>query len=116
LHKGTLYIFNLNSSTNLQIQMITSVAVMQCVERGLVALDQPLSSILPEFKNPLIVTGLDEATGKPIFGSTTHAITLRQLLTHTSGMGYGFCSPLIAAWIKTQPHTSTIFGPSTYYL
>jgi methyl acetate hydrolase len=67
--------------------MITSVAEMQYVERGLVTLDQPLASILPEFKNPLIVTGLDEATGKPIVESTTHAITLRQLLTHTSGMG-----------------------------
>jgi CubicO group peptidase (beta-lactamase class C family) len=83
--------------------MITSVAVMQCVERGLVTLDQPLASILPEFKTPLIVTGLDEATGKPVVKSTTHAITLRQLLTHTSGMGYDFSSPLIEAWIKTQP-------------
>ncbi|RDW85449.1 hypothetical protein BP5796_03774 [Coleophoma crateriformis] len=94
-----------------RLQMIATVAILQCVERGLVTLDQPLSSILPEWENPEVFAGEDEVTGQPLVRPSTYDITLRQLLTHTSGMAYAFNSPLIEAWLKSRPsipHTRDI--------
>jgi methyl acetate hydrolase len=66
---------------------VTSVAAMQCVERGVLALDAPISKLLPYLSEPLILGGYD-ADGKPLYRRVTTAITLRHLLTHTSGLAY----------------------------
>lgn len=58
------------------------------MERGLLELDAPISGKLPEFSAPSILSGFDGETGKPILRKTTKPITLRQLLTHTSGFAY----------------------------
>jgi CubicO group peptidase (beta-lactamase class C family) len=68
---------------------LTAVAVMQLVEEGALRLDDEIYRYLPEFKNPQILIEVlpDSAfTGRPATGE----ITVRQLLTHTSGIGYGF--------------------------
>ena len=54
------------------------MAAMQCVEKGLVALDEEISKYLPEWKDPLILTGFDkENEGKPILERANQPITLR---------------------------------------
>lgn len=72
-----------------QTKAITSTAVMMLWEEGLFRLDDPISKYIPEFKNPQILTGFNPAdtswTGEP----AESEITIRQLLTHTSGIGYG---------------------------
>ncbi len=70
---------------------ITSVAALQLVERGLLDLDEPLGARLPALASPRVLTGFDTA-GAPITRSAMNAITLRHLLTHTSGLAYDFCS------------------------
>jgi hypothetical protein len=51
---------------------------MQCVERGLVNLDDDVSVHLPEWKDPMILTGFDENDGKkPILVKSKTPITLR---------------------------------------
>jgi methyl acetate hydrolase len=66
---------------------ITGAAVMQLIERGNLSLDQPAADIVPEIakKQVLVSIGADGAikTRPP-----KRPITLRHLLTHTSGMGY----------------------------
>lgn len=71
------HIFRIYSMTKL----VTSIAAMQCVENGLIGLDNDLSEIMPEMTNiPILYNGkLIEPKNK---------ITLRHLLTHTSGFGY----------------------------
>jgi methyl acetate hydrolase len=71
------HIFRMWSMTKL----VTSIAAMQCVENGLIGLDDDLSSIMPEMSDiPILSNGeLIEPKNK---------ITLRHLLTHTSGFGY----------------------------
>ena len=72
-----------------QTKAITSTAVMMLWEEGKFALDDPISLYIPEFENPLIFEAFNEAdssfTGRP----ATKSITIRHLLTHTSGIGYG---------------------------
>jgi CubicO group peptidase (beta-lactamase class C family) len=81
-------------------KLLTSICALQQVEKGLVDLDEDISRILPELKEPQIITA--DATHEDGFVLTpaTNRVTLRQLLTHTSGVGYGFMSPLITSWRK----------------
>lgn len=68
---------------------IVSVAALQLVEQGKLTLDGPLDTLLPELANPQVIDGFDE-DGNVLLRPAKRAITLRHLLTHTSGFGYEF--------------------------
>lgn len=70
---------------------ITSAAAMQLVERGKLDLDSPASKWLPELGQAQVLEGFD-AAGEPKTRAPKQAVTLRHLLTHTSGFGYEFLS------------------------
>lgn len=65
---------------------ITTLAVMMLYEEGYFTLDDPISKYLPEFKNPKVL--VKPASGKPYTIPATREITIRNLLTHTSGLTY----------------------------
>ena len=69
---------------------IASVAALQLVERGLIGLDDPLNTLMPEMASIPILTA--EGT---LYASEA-PITLRHLLTHTAGFGYEFTSGRLA--------------------
>lgn len=79
-------IFDIASMT----KAITTVAILQLVEQGLLTLDEPLDRLMPE----LAALPILDAEGKT--HPAENVITLRQLLTHTSGLGYWFSSKVIA--------------------
>src|SRR5229473_312050 len=66
---------------------ITSAAAMQLVERGKLALDQPIAGLLPELATPQVLEGVD-ADGEPKLRPARRPITLRHLITHTAGFVY----------------------------
>jgi methyl acetate hydrolase len=66
---------------------ITSVAVMQLVEQGKVKLDSPVGDYLPQMKEAEVLEGFD-ADNNPILRPAKTAVTVHQLLTHTSGFVY----------------------------
>ena len=66
---------------------ITSVAALQCVERGLLHLDAPAKNVCPELGKVGVLTGFD-ANGQPTTRPPKRDITLRQLLTHSAGFSY----------------------------
>jgi len=68
---------------------LVSVAAMQLVERGALALDQPLNTVLPQLANRSVLEGFDGG-GMPILRPARGNVTVRQLLSHTSGYGYAF--------------------------
>jgi CubicO group peptidase (beta-lactamase class C family) len=56
-------------------------------------LDDPISKFIPEFKNPQVLKSYNEQDGTWIGEPAKRDITIRDLLTHTSGLGYGFIDP-----------------------
>src|SRR5215471_748394 len=66
---------------------ITSVAVMMLYEEGKFLLEDPVSKYLPEFKDPKVLVKPADGRG-PYTIPATREITIRDLLTHTSGLTY----------------------------
>jgi CubicO group peptidase (beta-lactamase class C family) len=71
-----------------QTKAITSTAVMMLWEEGKFKLDDPISNYIPEFKNEQVLD-LVLKDGKYSTVAAKNPITIRHLLTHTSGIGYG---------------------------
>jgi len=66
---------------------IAGFACLLGVERGLLDLDQPARDLLPELNDVQVLDGFDEAD-QPVLRAPNGEITLRNLLTHTSGFVY----------------------------
>src|SRR5690606_3149346 len=78
-----------------QTKAIVSVAVMILQERGRLNITDPLSRFLPEFANTTVA--VPKETGGYDVVPATRQITIRDLLTHTAGIGYGW-GPAHDAW------------------
>jgi CubicO group peptidase (beta-lactamase class C family) len=79
-------IFRIASMT----KAVTSVGVMQLVEQGKLGLDDDVSKYLPRLKNPQVFSKVDEKAGTYLTQPAKRPITIRELLTHTSGVGYSW--------------------------
>ena len=79
-------IFRIASMT----KAITSIAILKLWEDGRINLDDPIEKYIPEFKNTEILETFDEKDSSYTSKPSTKKITIRQLLTHTSGIGYDF--------------------------
>ena len=67
---------------------ITSIALMQLYEQGKFLLEDPVEKFLPSYKNPVVLLG--GSLFKPELRPAETVMTIRDLLTHTSGLTYGF--------------------------
>jgi CubicO group peptidase (beta-lactamase class C family) len=77
---------------------VVSVAALQLVERGRLTLDGDLSGLIPDLADLRVLeAGADGQA--PRLRPAVGAVTLRHLLTHTSGFAYGFTSDRLAAWL-----------------
>ncbi|KAK8062986.1 hypothetical protein PG997_015083 [Apiospora hydei] len=79
-------------------KLMTSVAVLQCVEGGKLDLDSDVKPLLPDIGKYGIITGFDDEKGAAILEDNTTAITLRMLLSHTSGHEYDWFGDLLGKW------------------
>lgn len=79
---------------------ITSVAAMMLYEQGAFLLDDPVATFLPEFSDMQVCVGGDAE--QPRLEPARSLITMRHLLTHTSGLTYEFMgvSPVDALYRK----------------
>ncbi|HUQ97606.1 MAG TPA: serine hydrolase domain-containing protein [Chitinophagaceae bacterium] len=72
-----------------QTKAITATAVMMLWEQGKFRLDDPVSKYIPAFKNPQVLKTFQYSDTSFTTEPAKSEITIRQLLTHTSGLGYG---------------------------
>ena len=79
-------IFRIASMT----KAITSFGVVKLWEKGLIDFDDPIKKYIPEFDYVEILDSFNESDSSYTTIKTTKDITIRQLLTHTSGIGYDF--------------------------
>jgi methyl acetate hydrolase len=105
------------------VKLITSVAALQLVERGKLSLDAPVPAIDPALNQPQVLDGFS-AAGIPQLRPAKGPISLRQLLTHTSGFSYrvwdakasrysSAVAKLPAAQSARLPRTPLMFDPGT---
>ena len=78
---------------------LATVGVLQLVEQGKVGLDAPVADVLPEFGSLQVLDGFDGE--KPRLRPPASQATVRQLLTHTSGLGYFFLNPDLKRHVET---------------
>ena len=78
-------IFRIASMT----KAVTSLAVLMLWEEGGFNLDDPIEKYIPEFKNLKILTDFNETDSTYLSKPAENKISIRHLLTHTSGIGYG---------------------------
>lgn len=65
---------------------ITGMAAMMLIDEGKLGLDQPLAEILPEYASMKVLKRAEGPVEETV--PAERPITIRQLLTHTAGLGY----------------------------
>lgn len=71
-----------------QSKAITSLAAMMLWEEGKFLLDDPVSKYIPEFKNPKVIKSFNKQDSSFTAEPAAREITIRHLLTHSSGIDY----------------------------
>ena len=79
---------------------ITSVAVMMLIEAGKLDLDDPVAKYLPAFKDRQVLSAFDTTSGAYETRPAKRPITIRHLLSHTSGLGYSWSSEIVSRLTK----------------
>ncbi|EJT99501.1 hypothetical protein DACRYDRAFT_17203 [Dacryopinax primogenitus] len=74
---------------------MTSVAALQCVERSLIGLEDDVSPLVPELQDVQLIdrTAENLEEGEYVLNPAKEKVTLRRLLTHSSGLIYGHAYP-----------------------
>jgi methyl acetate hydrolase len=100
------------------VKLLTSVAALQLVERGKLKLDEPAGNIDPTLGSAQVLAGFD-AKGFPQLRPAQRPITLRHLLTHTSGFSYPLWDSNVVRYLKVArsnpalPRMPLMFEPGS---
>src|SRR5439155_642525 len=98
---------------------ITGAGLLKLVDEGKVALDDPVAKYVPAFANVKVFAG--GSADQPILRAADAPMTIRQLLTHTSGLAYGTTSSPVdtifnRAKMYQASHTLAQFADSLAHL
>lgn len=106
----------------------TSAGIMMLAEQGRLGLDDALSLYLPEFKDRAVLSDFNPADGSYATEAAMCEVSLRHLLAHTAGFGYGFSSHtlrILGRGLVTPPRALPLlhhpgrrwtYGSSTLFL
>ena len=100
------------------VKLLTSIAALQLVEQGKLQLDEPAANIDPSLASVEVLTGFD-AKGAPQLRGPHRPVTLRQLLSHSSGFSYPLWDETVVRYLKVVhhhkdlPRRPLLFDPGT---
>ena len=87
---------------------VATTGALQLVEQGRLNLDATVASILPEFAQLQVLDGFDG--DQPRLRAPTSAATVRQLMTHTAGLGYFFTNAPLLRYLAVTGAPSPLSG------
>jgi len=93
-----------------QTKAITSVGLMELYDQGKFQLDDPISKYLPAFAHPKVLASFNAKDTTFTTVPARSEITIRQLLTHTSGIGYAVIGSAEARAIYAKAHVPSGVG------
>jgi CubicO group peptidase (beta-lactamase class C family) len=94
-------------------KMPCTVAALQQVEKGQLDLQAPVADYCPEFAGLQVLTGFDGET--PRLRPPARQATVRNLITHTSGLGYWFWSEDMVRWENVTGTPNVVAGSSASF-
>jgi methyl acetate hydrolase len=123
LYRGTFGLADIASGRSLRTddlfriasmtKPVTSIAAMQLIEQGRFSLDDPVARHLPAFADLQVFESFDRATGAYTLRPARRAATIRDLLTHTSGLGTHFTDPFVRDFRPLAGETYAV-GPLVF--
>ncbi|KAI1206194.1 beta-lactamase/transpeptidase-like protein [Annulohypoxylon truncatum] len=92
-------------------KLMTSVAVLQCVEDGSLKLDEDVRPLLPEMGKYGVMTAFVDERNEATFEPDSTPVTLRMLLSHISGHEYDWLNPSLGKW-RASRNEQPFSGPT----
>jgi CubicO group peptidase (beta-lactamase class C family) len=93
-----------------QTKAITSIGLMLLYDEGKFQLDDPISKYLPAFRNPKVLATFNAKDSTYTTVPARGEVTIRQLFTHTSGIGYPVIGSTEARAIYAKAHIPSGIG------
>jgi methyl acetate hydrolase len=106
-----------STSTHFRImsmtKMVATVAALQLVEQGKLNLDTSVEDYCPDFAALQVLEGFDG--DNPRLRPPASQATVRQLITHTAGLGYWFWSEDLVRWTEVTGNPNVVAGKATTF-
>jgi methyl acetate hydrolase len=94
-------------------KMIATVVALQQVEKGSLDLDAPVDTYRPEFADLQVLEGFDGDT--PRLRAPATRATVKQLITHTAGLGYWFWNADLVRWESVTGTPNVLSGSNIIF-
>jgi len=94
-------------------KMVATAAALQLMERGMLDLDAPVEQYRPEFAELQVLDGFDGDT--PRLRPPASKATVKQLITHTSGVGYWFFNADLSRWEAVTGTPNVLSGSNVVF-
>jgi CubicO group peptidase (beta-lactamase class C family) len=89
-------------------KMVATVAALRLMEQAKLDINAPVEEYCPDFAGVQVLERVEG--GKPILRPPASRVTVKQLITHTSGLGYWFWSPGVRAWEQATDTPNVLSG------
>ena len=94
-------------------KMVATVAALQLIEQGNLDLDAPIQQYCPEFATVQVLERVDG--DRPVLRPPASKATVKNLITHTTGLGYWFWNADISAWESATGTPNVLSGSKVVF-